>query len=201
MIFLDLYYKLILYFEFFFKLSCFYLFYSYSFFFFQFIEFVKYNVYIFSRFFRNIRLNFLFFNLVIVKKLNSYLNNRKKVLFLNSFFINLSGIFFFFNIEFLLFEIFRIFSKYSLSLYLNILKKKDLICFFWNDIYSNLVDLNDLIIYRDLFIFKYELPRIIYYFYFFFFSIKQSLLFLSFLGYKFFFKKRFFRFKFFSKIL
>lgn len=198
---LDLYYLKIIINEFFFKLNLIILFFFFSYFFFKFIDFFKFNVYIFSRLFRNIRLNFLFFNFIVTNQLKKFLNNRKQLYFLNIFFINFSSIFFFINFEYLLFEIFRIFYKYNLSLFLFFLKKKKSVLLIWNDIYSNLVDLNDLIIYRDLFLFKYELPHLIYYLYFYFYDIFLSVYLLSFFGLKFFLKKKKFKFNFYSKIL
>lgn len=199
--FIDLYYRYFLIFEFFYKLNNYLFLFLFSFVFIQFIDFLKFSTYLFSRFFRNVRLNFVFFKIIILKNLRKYLNNRKKLYFLNSYFLNFFGHTFFFNFEFLLFEIFRVLFKYRLSLYMNVGEKRNFVCFFWNDIYSNLVDLNDMIIFRDFFIFKYDLPHLLYFFYFYFVSVEISCMFLAFFGFFFFFKKRFFKFKFFSQIL
>ena len=200
MIFLDLYFKFCIFFDFYYKINLCIFLYFYSFIFIKFIEFFSYNTYVFSRFFRNIRMNFSFFSIIALTEVRKYLNNRKEIKNLNIFFSHFAGLFFFFNLEYLFFETFRVLFRYNLCFLGFGSNQKNLFLLSWNDIYSVLNDFNDMIVYRDSFLFKFDLPHIIYNLYLYFYNFKVLLLYLSFFGYRFFFKKRYFRFKFFIKI-
>jgi hypothetical protein len=197
--FFDLYYKNIVIKDFYFKLNIIIKIIFYGYLYLQFIDFLKYDIYIFSRCFRNIRYTFFFFTYFIKIKLRKYLKKRKSLFLINLIFYNLNNLFFFFLIEYLLLYIYRLFFKYNLKFLVFNMQKKNLINYKWHDIYINLIDLNDLIFHREEFIFKFDLPKIVYSMYI-YINI-YSLLILSFIGFKFFKNKYRYIFKFYTKII
>lgn len=166
-----------------------------------FFDFLKYDVYVFSRFYRNLRLNFCFFNNVVKSKVLFITKRRKLAYALVLYLYDLIGVNFFFFFESLIFDVFRIFFSYSLCLYLIINKSSNFFKLLWNDVYSSLIETNQLIIYKDVFLFKLVCPKLIYYLYVFFLWLWLGIIYLSFLGLRFFFYKRFFFFKFFIRVL
>lgn len=171
---------------------------------FKFSDFNKYSVYIFSRFFRNLRLNFNYFVPFTNKFVYKYMNKRKTINYLVTKFMNFSMYNFYMVFEYLIFNIFRLFGKYQLSFFGLDVKNQNVLKLSWNDIYSNILDLNDLIIFRDNFVFKFDIPRVVYQLTFCLYGFKKIdyyYILLSFFGFNFFFRKRAFRFKFFSRII
>lgn len=171
---------------------------------FRFSDFGKYSVYVFSRFFRNLRLNFQYFIPYTYKLVFKYLKKRKIVSLLTMNFLQLSSYNFYIIFEYLLLNTFRIFNKYQLGFLGLSMKKKNILQLSWNDIYSNLRDLNDMIIYRDNFLFKYDIPRVVYCLIFHLVDIENFeyyYVLLSFFGFDFFFRKRLFKFKFYSRVI
>lgn len=171
---------------------------------FRFSDFGKYSVYIFSRFFRNLRLNFQYFIPYTHKLVFKYLKKRKIVSLLTMNFLQLSSYNFYIIFEYLLLNTFRIFNKYQLGFLGLSMKKKNILQLSWNDIYSNIRDLNDMIIYRDNFLFKYDIPRVVYSLIFYMVDLKSVeyyYLLLSFFGFEFFFRKRLYKFKFYSRVI
>ena len=171
---------------------------------FKFSDFGKYNVYIFSRFFRNLRLNFQYFIPHTYKLVFKYMKKRKIVSLLTMNFLQLSSYNFYIIFEYLLLNTFRLFNKYQLGFLGLSMKNKKILQLSWNDIYSNLKDLNDMIIYRDNFLFKYDIPRVVYNLIFHlteFENFDYYYIFLSFFGFDFFFRKRLFKFKFYSRVI
>lgn len=201
--FIDIYYRFVLFKEFFFKMNIYLLFIFSVFFFIQFLDLLKYEIYVFSRFFRNIRLNFIFLKKNIVcKTIKFYLKKRYKVFFLRVFFNFLGGgILFFLVFEFLILHIYRVFFNFKMCLYFYKLQSCKIIKFSWYDIYTSLIDLTDSIANRENFIFKYDMPKLIYNLYIYYNYIKYTVNILTFLGFKFFSKKKKFKFKFYSRIV
>lgn len=170
----------------------------------KFSDFGKYSVYIYSRFFRNLRLNFRYFIPYTYKLVFKYLKKRKVVSVLTMNFLQMSSYNFYVIFEYLLLNTFRIFNKYQLGFLGLSMKKKNILQLSWNDIYSNLRDLNDMIINRDNFLFKYDIPRVIYCLIFHFSEFENFeyyYILLSFFGFEFFFRKRLFKFKFYSRVI
>jgi hypothetical protein len=201
--FIDIYYRFVLVKEFFFKLNIYLVFIFSVFFFFQLLDLLKYEIYIFSRFFRNIRLNFFFFfrNLVC-SKVKFYLKRRYKVFFLRVFFNFLGGgVLFFFVFEYFILYIYRVFFNFKMCLYFYKLKCYNFIKFSWYDIYTSLIDLTDSIANKENFLFKYDMPKMIYNLYMYYTFIRYHINILTFLGFKFFLRKRKFKFKFYSRIV
>lgn len=203
-IFIDYYLNNIIFFDFIYKLYLKIILALYNVVTFKFSDFGKYSVYIFSRFFRNLRLNFNYFVPIINKYVFRYMNKRKIVRFLLLRFKDFASYNFYIVFEYLLFNVFRIFSKYQLGFLGVLVKKKKVLKLNWNDIYSNLIDLNDMIVARDNFLFKYDIPRVVYQMIFYLVNIKDVeiyFLLLSFFGFNFYFRKRYFRFKFYSRVI
>lgn len=200
--FIDIYKRLVIVNDFFFKLNIFLLYVFSIFFIIRVIDLCNLDIFWFSRFFRNIRLNFLFYyRVLITKKLKIFLKKRK-VFFLRILLNFLgSGVLFYFVFEFFILYVYRIFFNFKLGFYIYLLKRMNLIKFTWYDMYTASIDIMDSIIYKDSFIFKYDIPKFFYNCYLFAENIVLSFLIFTFFGFRFFFYKRLFKYKFYSRIL
>jgi hypothetical protein len=199
--FIDIYKRVCIEIDYLYKFNIMYVIYFFIYLVITFLDFVKYEVYVFSRFYRNLRINFCFFN-NIVQLRHIFIGKRRKLSYLlNLYLYDLIGVNFFIFFENLIFEVFRNFFNYNLSLYLIISKKMNNFKLIWNDIYSNIIESNKLIINKDIFLYKLIIPKLIYYIYMFFLWLWLGFSFLSYLGLKFYYYKRLFKFKFFVRIL
>lgn len=172
------------------------------FFYYKYIDKQKITVKILSRIYRNLRLNYIVDNLQIdYKKIFIFKKQKKKAkLFLFMTFFYSKNFFFFF--EFFLIKIFRFLKKYKLSLYGLILRNGIFFC--WYDLYSFIRVIDEVLIYRSSFFFKYDLPHIIFYIYLYYYINFYKFNFLKFFqyyGFFFFYRKKKFKYKFYTRII
>ncbi len=175
------------------------------------IDFLKYDLYVFSRLFKNLRFNFFMpcsYRLVrrsVVRK-----NRRASVDLLKLVVGSLSSFNFWSLFERLFFSVFRNFFKYNMALYMSIsnmlgVNLYNRLEFQWSDLYSRLNDLSDMITNRNNFMFKLDLPRVNYslvvVFLSLFFNYEFILVFFSFFGMDLYLKRRKFKFVFYSRII
>jgi len=205
--FIEGYLDYVIYYENIFKgLSYFYLS-LYGFFYYYYINLGIYRSFILSRIYRNIRMSFFFNNLLIKKKI-CFMFKRRSM-------INLISIY---NRDFLLKFLYYNFSKKLIFLFRFL--KSYRICFYgylltlglkliWIDFYSFIKGIDEVLLYRESFFFKCELPKIIFSFYLFLFNIDsvylKEYLYLylySFFGFRLvLLKPRKFKYKFYIRII
>lgn len=162
----------------------------------------KFDIYVFSRFYRVIRMSFNFDFIIFNKTLRKYMNNRKHIYYLNGRVYNIIFSNFSILFDILIFKFFRVFLQYGICFYserpLRLLGLK----LSWIDINSIIIDLYDTIFFRESFFFRYEIFRVIYKIYINCINDKNNFIWaiVSFLGFKFFFKKKF-KFSFYVRII
>jgi hypothetical protein len=168
----------------------------------EYIDFLKYHIFIQTRLYRNLRLTFIFDSSFFLKK--RYISSIKnKLIKYKTYFYNL-GIFSYYELfEYLILNIFTLCFRYKVSLYgfLN-LKLKNL-SLYWNDMFSKECDLTDTIIYRESFFFKYEIPHLNFFIKIFFnnLNLNEILLYYTFIGIYFFFTQTRYFYKFYTRII
>ena len=181
----------------FFVKRIFILIYFYVYLFYKYINLNKYKISVVSRIYRNLRVilvkDFFLFNYKIFNKKHIFIFGFKN--FLNLFFS-------FSFLNSLIFH-FRFLKKFKICLYLQ--KVKFYLYLMWIDFYAVLKAVDELILYRESFFFKYDIPLIIYNLYLFIniLDIKDDLNFFyfSFYGFNFFFKKKKFKYKFYVRLI
>lgn len=167
-------------------------------------DFGKYNVFINARFYKNFRLSFL--NVSLISRLKRrIIENKKNLTFIKYYTINNTLIKSLQIIQYLILSIMKINFRYRLGLYMESYNSASISYthLFWNDMFSREKDLYDLITYRNRFYYKYDIPRNIYHIYMYTknFQLNLMYVYITFFGFKLFFNKKNFRYRFYSRII
>lgn len=205
-------------FDYFYKYGCFVTFYPYGYMRTVFKESSKYDLYVFSRIFRNLRSSY-YGNLISINRSFRILNKRGQFMasFFYFFIMVRNSVSYWSLFEYLLFNIYKVFSSYETALFLVPLCLNKKLKYFdlqWNDLYSRINDSYELMENQTTFLFKCDLPRLTFSFlnYFdFIFGMSCSkkiknkehfilkLVFYSFFGLDIFLRRRKFKYFFFLK--
>jgi hypothetical protein len=171
--------------------------YFYFYFFYKYMNLNKYKISVISRIYRNLRVvlikDFFFFNYKIFNKKTSFIFGFK----------NFLNLFFSFSLMNSLIFHFRFLKKFKICVYLQ--KLKFYLYLTWIDFYAVLKAIDELILYRESFFFKYDIPLMLYSLYLFininYIKNNLNFLYFSFYGFKFFFRKKKFKYKFYVRLI
>lgn len=206
-IFLEKYLNLIVYYENIFKGLKYFYCNLYGFLLYYYLNLGVYKNIIMSRIYRNMRMNF-FFNLILIRKKSYFIAKRRfKVNFYYIYIMDFLLKLFYYNFSKKLIFFFRFLKSYRVCFYGNLLIFG--LKLIWIDFYSFIKGIDEVLLYRESFFFKCELPRIIFNLYLFFFDLEfeflKKYLYLymyTFLGFRLvLLKTRKFRYKFYIRII
>lgn len=126
----------------------------------KYIDFLRLDFLVYPHIYRVMRLNFAnnFFFSKNIKKI--YMKGRVSRYLYDMNFYVMYGMWFFIIFDNIRHFILKINSNFMS--YLIMFKLKNSLLFIWNDVFSRLIELNDVVLYRNVFLFKYDLPKIVF---------------------------------------